>query len=146
MKGYLKKNYCIQLKCFLEREIKKRYINCRTCLNRCKINKVHSTQWLSVLSYIQKTYCDNIDFGIVNFSSDNLRINPGGSMWRYMEDDTRQLPSEQEEITSPYRRHNLPSSPPIRCESRNGSWSTNSRKIKYMLIKLTNTFNLMHHR
>ncbi|XP_065928029.1 uncharacterized protein [Magallana gigas] len=59
--------------------------------------------------------------------SDNLRINPGGSMWRYMEDDTRQFPSEQEEITSPNRRHNSPSSPPMRSESRRGSWSTNSR-------------------
>nr|XP_034334651.1 uncharacterized protein LOC117691871 isoform X3 [Crassostrea gigas] len=58
--------------------------------------------------------------------SDNLRNNPGGSMWRYMEDDTRQFPSEQEEITSPNRRHNSPSSPPMRSESRRGSWSTNS--------------------
>lgn len=115
-------------------------------MNRCKINKVYSTLWLSVLSYIQETYCDNNDFGIVNFSSDNLRINPGGSMWRYMEDDTRQFPSEQEEITSPNRRHNSPSSPPMRCESRRGSWSTNSRKIKHMLIKLTKTFNLMRQR
>lgn len=63
-----------------------------------------------------------------------------------MEDDTRQFPSEQEENTAPNRRHNSPSSPPMRCESRRGSWSTNSRKIKHMLIKLTNTFNLMRQR